>query len=261
MGSLRPLTVAIVPDASVLADVTDVNDAAFGLALEYLHRIGARDILGATNFLGVAIETEGIGAMNDALADVCRSLMDRVVFPAGTIDIHAVVDRIALRVVEVSGDEQPGALDRLRTLIVFFGSEGLPCQARDDVASWSAEDRLHDTVACTVGLVGIVAGIEGATISDTVDAITPPAPASTPDGAFDLAWRGPSGAEPFAGFVPRGYTAHITFLGDGTCSLRAIFARVANLRDASLPREISVHESLDATEREHDADAQHQQRG
>ena len=37
-------------------------------------------------------------------------------------------------------------------------------------------------------------------------------------------------------------------------------AEVANLRDASLPREISVHEPLDAADREHDADAQHQQR-
>jgi hypothetical protein len=162
---------------------------------------------------------------------------------------------------ELSGDEQPGALDRLRALIVFLGSEGLPCQARDDVASWSPEDRLHDSVACTVGLVGIVAGIEGATISETVDAITPPSPVVMPDGAFDLAWRGPGGAEPLAGFVPRGYTAHITFLGETTCSLRAIFARVANLRDASLPREISVHEALDASDREHDADAEHQQRG
>ena len=52
---------------------------------------------------------DGIGAINDALADVCRSLMDRVIFPAGTIDIHAVVDRIALRVVELSHDEQPGS--------------------------------------------------------------------------------------------------------------------------------------------------------
>jgi hypothetical protein len=252
--------VANIPDITPRADEEDVNDAAFGLALEYLHRIGARDIEGATNFLGVSIESEGIGAVNDALADVCRSLMDRVVFPAGTVDIHAVVDRIALRVVELSGDAQLGALDRVRSLIVFLGSEGLPCQARDDVASWSSEDLLHDLVACTVGLVGIVAGIEGATISETVDAITPPVPLVVPQGAFDLAWRGPSGAEPFAGFVPRGYTAHITFLGAATCSLRAIFARVASLRDASLPREISVHEPFDANDREHDAEAQHQQR-
>jgi hypothetical protein len=251
---------ASIPGVAPRADEKDVNDAAFGLALEYLHRIGARDIAGATNFLGVAIETEGIGAINDALADVCRSLMDRVVFPAGTIDIHAVVDRIALRVVELSGDEQPGALDRVRALIVFLGSEGLPCRARDDVASWSPDDRLHDSVACAIGLVGIVAGVEGATVSETVDAITPPSPVVTPPGTYGLAWRGPGGAEPFAGFVPRGYTAHITFLGETTCSLRAIFARVASLRDASLPGEISVHEQLDTTDGKHDADAQHQQR-
>ncbi|HEX5095591.1 MAG TPA: hypothetical protein VFX21_06235, partial [Acidimicrobiia bacterium] len=49
-----------------------------------------------------------------------------------------------------------------------------------------------------------------------------------------LAWRGNEGslAEPLAGVVPRGYTAHITFLGSGRCSLRSIFARVAYLRDA-----------------------------
>jgi hypothetical protein len=202
------------------------------IALDYLRLIGTHDVAGATDLLSASVDGEGIGAVNDALADVCRSLMDRVIFPAGTVDIHAVVDRIALRVVELSHDEQPGALDRLRSLIVFLGSEGLPCAARDDVASWEPTERLYDSIACTLGLLGIVAGVEGKTTAEAVAGITPPRRAVAPEGTFGLAWRGPNGAEPFAGVVPRGYTAHITFVGEDTCSLRSIFARVAMLRDA-----------------------------
>jgi hypothetical protein len=213
------------------ADKKGMSDRAWEMVLAYLRHIGRHDVGGATELLTATVEHEGIGAVNDALADVCRSLMDRVVFPAGTVDLHAVVDRVVLRIIELSGDEQPGALDRLRSLVVFLGSEGLPCAARDDVASWEPDDRLHDSIACMLGLVGIVAGIENATTADAVARITPPGPAVAPDGTFGLAWRGPNGAEPFAGVVPRGYTAHITFLGEQTCSLRAIFARVALLRD------------------------------
>src|SRR4029078_4564660 len=140
----------------------------------------------------------------------CRSLMDRVIFPAGTVDIHAVVDRMALRLVHLSYDHPRVAVDRLLSLIVFLGSEGLPCAARDDVASWEPTERLHDSIACTLGLLGIVAGVEGKTTAEPAAATTPPRRAVAPEGPFGLAWRGPNGAEPFAGVVPRGYTAHIT---------------------------------------------------
>jgi hypothetical protein len=223
-----------------------MGDRAWDATLAYLRLIGTHKVTDATELLTATIEREGIGAVNDALADVCRSLMDRVVFPAGTVDVHAIVDRVALRIIEVSRDEQPGALDRLRSLVVFLGSEGLPCAARDDVATWEPDDRLHDSIACVLGLVGIVAGIEGVTTAEAVARITPPSPMRAPDGAFGLAWRGPNGAEPFAGVVPRGYTAHITFLGEDTCSLRAIFARVAMLRNAPLP--IATAAPLPATE-------------
>jgi len=208
-----------------------VTSEAWVDVVEYLWRLGAHDYTGATDLLDAAIDRDGVGAINDALADACRALMDRVLFPAGTIDVHAVVDRIALRVVDATGDKRPEAIDRQRSLLVFLGSEGLPCVARADVASWDPTDRLHDLIACTLGLLGIVADDEHATVAEIVARITPPAPAHASEGQFALAWRGPNGAEPFAGVVPRGYTAHITFLGADTCSLRSIFARVAMLRD------------------------------
>ena len=206
---------------------------AWERALAYLQHLADQDVVTATDLLDDAVEIEGIGAMNDALADACRSLMDCVTFPAGTIDIHSVVERVATRVVEVSHDNDRDALERQRSLVVFLGSEGLPCAARADVATWSPIVRLRATVACTIGLLGIVAEEAEVAISDVVRSLAPPIHAEPARGTFDLAWRGPDGgAEPFAGVVPRGYTAHITFLGAGTCSLRSIFARVAYLRDA-----------------------------
>jgi hypothetical protein len=209
-----------------------VSGHSWDITLDYLRLIGTHDVAGATDLLTASVDSEGIGAINDALADVCRSLMDRIILPAGTIDIHAAVERIARRVVELSRDEQPGALDRLRSLIVFLGSVGLPCAARDDVSSWEPADRLHDSVACTLGLLGIVAAVEGSTTADALANLTPPRRAVAPEGTFGLARRGPNPAEPFAGVVPRGYTANITFLGEETCSLRSILAGVAMLRDA-----------------------------
>jgi len=200
--------------------------------LEYLWRLGAHDFVGATDRLESAIDRDGIGEINDALAEACRSLMDRVLFPAGTVDVLAVVDRIAVRVTEASGDQRPEAVDRQRSLLVFLGSEGLPCAARNDVASWEAEERLHDSLACLIGLVGIVADDENALVSEVVASLRPPEPPRRTEGTFALAWRGPNGAEPLAGVMPRGYTAHITFLGAEPCSLRSIFARVAMLRDS-----------------------------
>ncbi len=199
--------------------------------VEYLWRLGAHDYSGATDLLDTAVDRDGVGAINDALGDVCRTLMDRVLFPAGTIDVHAVVDRIALRVVDGTGDTRVEAIDRQRSLLVFLGSEGLPCVARADVASWEPHDRLHGLIACTLGLLTIVAEDENVTIAEVVAGITPPGPVHAPEGQFALAWRGPNGAEPFAGVVPRGYTARITFLGSEPCSLRSIFGRVALLRE------------------------------
>jgi hypothetical protein len=199
--------------------------------VEYVRLLGARDYQRATDLLDTAIDRDGIGSLNDSVADVCRSLMDRVYFAAGTIDVLDVVDSIAMRVTATNRDARRDAVDRQRSLLVFLGSGGLPCAARDDVASWPPDDRLHDSIACMIGLLGIVADDEDISVADVVDRIRPPAPPKTPEGTFALAWRGANGAEPLAGVVPRGYTAHITFLGEAPCSLRSIFARVASLRD------------------------------
>jgi len=207
-----------------------VNRQSWYDALEYLERLGTHELERATDLLDDAIDRDGIGALGDAFGDVCKSLMDRVLFPAGTIDIHAVVDTIALRIIATSHDTRPGALDRQRSLLVFLGSDGLPCAARDDVASWEPSDRLRDLIACTIGLLVAVADDETCEVADVVGSIRPPQPIRAPEGTFALAWRGPNGAEPFAGAVPRGYTAHITFLGEEPCTLRAIFGRVALLR-------------------------------
>src|SRR5690242_5132830 len=129
----------------------------------YLRLVGSGEIEDATDLLDSAIDRDGIGAINDAFADVCRALMDRIVFPAGTVDIHTVVDHIALRVCDTARDNTAIALDRQRSLLVFLGSEGLPCAARDDVAHWSSEDRLRASIACTIGLIGVVMHDEGRT--------------------------------------------------------------------------------------------------
>jgi hypothetical protein len=204
---------------------------AWSDVIDCLRHLAAQRYVAATDLLEDAIDRDGIGAVNDALADVCRALMDRVVFEPGTIDIHSVVDDIALRIVETSEDTRSEALDRQRSLIVFLGSEGLACAARNDVASWSADDRLRDSIACMIGLLGVVADDERVPVAVVVETLAPPGSTVAPEGTFGLAWRGPNGAEPFAGVVPRGYTAHITFVGEEPCSLRAIFARVALLRD------------------------------
>lgn len=203
--------------------------------VDYLRHLGAHDVAAATDRLDAAIDRDGIGAISDALGAVCRRLMDRVLFPAGTIDVHAVVDGIAMRIVALSHDERREALDRQRSLIVFLGSDGLPCAARDDVASWDATDRLHDLIACTIGLLAIVADDEQQPVANIVATLDWPAPTANAEGAFTLAWRGANNAEPFAGMMPRGYTAHITFLGEQPCSLRSIFLRVARLREAQIP--------------------------
>jgi hypothetical protein len=210
--------------------------------VEYVRLLGARDYVRATDLLDAAIDRDGIGSLNDSVADVSRSLMDRVFFPAGTIDVLDVVDSIAMRVTETNGDTRREAVDRQRSLLVFLGSEGLPCAARNDVASWAPDERLHDLIACMIGLLGIVADDEHSSVAEVVADIRPPEPPKVPDGTFTLAWRGANGAEPYAGVVPRGYTPHITFLGEEPCSLRAIFARVAWLRVGDVPGEAPAHE-------------------
>jgi hypothetical protein len=214
-------------------DRDQLDAGAWTCAVDYLQLLAAEQFETATDILERAIEAEGIGAMCEALSDVCRSLMDRVVFDPGTIDIHTVVERIAHRIVDVAQDTRPDALDHQRSLIVFLGSEGLPCAARADVATWTPIERLRALVACTVGLLGVVSDDERVEIADAVTTITPPATPEPALGTFGLAWRGEDSgiAEPFAGVVPHGYTAHFTFIGSGQCSLRAIFARVAYLRD------------------------------
>ncbi len=238
---MRQATSAVFSGLRADNDVVTITEAWTDV-VEYLGLLGARDFYGAADLFEAAIERDGIGALNDALADACRALMDRVVFPAGTVDIHAVVDTIATRIVDTSSDFRGDAVDRQRSLLVFLGSEGLPCRARDEVAGWAAEDRLHDSLACLIGLVGIVATDEDVAVADVVASIEPPRPAFSPEGTFGLAWRGPAGAEPFAGVVPHGYTAHITFLGEEHSTLRSIFARVALLRHMHLPIDESISE-------------------
>jgi hypothetical protein len=223
---------------------------AWADVVDYLWRLGDGDYEAATDLLDQAIDRDGIGAMNDAFADACRALMDRIVFPAGTVDIHTVVDHIALRICDTARDNTALALDRQRSLLVFLGSEGLPCAARDDVSQWSQEERLRASIACTIGLIGVVMHDEGRTPAEVVHTIEPPEPPVTPEGTFGLAWRGANVAEPFAGVVPHGYTAHITFIGTHECSLRAIFARVAMLRDAPL------HANMDLAGAEVQSDAE-----
>jgi hypothetical protein len=173
--------------------------------------------------------------------------MDRIVFPAGTVDIHTVVEHIALRIVDTAHDDSADGIDRQRSLLVFLGSEGLRCAARDAVATWSPEDRLRALIACTFGLVGVVTFDERVSVADVVAGIEPPHAPRIPEGTFGLAWRGAEVAEPFAGVVPHGYTAHITFLGAEQCSLRSIFARVALLRE--VPRVVEEGEELTPTRR------------
>ncbi len=213
---------------------------AWNDVIEYLRRVGSHDFAAATDLLDHAIDRDGVGAINEAFADASRSLMDRIIFPAGTVDIHTVVEHIALRIIDTANLASDEDIAKQRSLLVFLGSEGLPCAARDDVSSWSAEERLHASIACTFGLIGVVTHDEQISIAEVVASIEPPRAPTIPEGTFGLAWRGAKVAEPFAGVVPHGYTAHITFLGAEQCSLRSIFARVAQLRD--VPPVVEAHD-------------------
>ncbi len=206
-------------------------DRVWNAALTYLRLVGHHEFSNATEVFDDVVEREGLGAVNDAVAEICRSLLDRVTFAPGTIDVNAAVDALAHEIVAVaqrSGDDE---IARQRALIVYLGSEGLPCLARTQVASWAPMELLGTLVACMLGLVGVVSEREDLSLADIVGSIAPPLPPTAALGTFGLAWRGEHGAQPFAGAVPKGYAPHITFLGDGTCSLREVFARVAHLRN------------------------------
>ena len=168
-----------------------------------------------------AIDRDGIGAINDAVADVCRSLMDRVMFAPGTVDIHTVVDGIALRIVETNDDTRRSGrpstfADRVPR------QRGPAVRGTRRCRGWSPEERLHDSIACMIGLLGVVADDEHAQSPRSWNRSGRRATA-VPEGTFGCAWR--ARAELAASC--RGATPHITFLGEEPCSLRSIFARVA----------------------------------
>lgn len=221
-------------------EVATTSAPGWAIAVAYLHYVVSDDHGYAARILDEAIERDGVGEVAGALDDVCRSLLDRIVFEPGTIDVHAAVDSIARHALDVAGPGHEGerefradtgvALDRLRALVVFLGSEGLPCTARTTVSGWSAAVRMQTLTLLTAGLAYVVAEDEGRDPLEVVAALSPPGEPEAARGTFSLTWRGPDGCPLLTGVVPPGYDAHITFLGAGTCSIRAIFARVAYLR-------------------------------
>jgi hypothetical protein len=208
------------------------GDASWSIGVEFLRMVAARDYVGAGTLLDDASARDGIGEVNGALSDAGRALLDLVEFDAGTIDVLAVVESVALRALELAGTARCNDPAPLRALIVFLGSEGLPCAARSEVASWSPLDRRDALVTLVAGLAAYVARERGTDLADLVTTLTPPLEAPAAFGTFGLVWRGNDGA-PLAlhGALPAGYSARITFLGSQPCSLRSVFSRVAYLRD------------------------------
>jgi hypothetical protein len=216
--------------------------AAWSVGLGFLRAIAARDYAGASALLDDASARDGIGEVNGALSDAGRALLDLVEFDAGTIDVLDVVAHLAERAIELAGTTRVAA-SHLRALIVFLGSEGLPCAARSEVTSWSPLDRRDALVTLVAGLAAWVALQRGCGLADLAASLTPPTPRAVPAlGTFGLAWRGTDGGPlPLQGIVPPGYAPHITFLGTSRCTLRSVFARVAYLREsrpgANVPRQ------------------------
>jgi hypothetical protein len=210
-----------------------MDGPAFEAVRDYLGNMFAGKYARATAALDQAIADEGLGAINGALGDAGRSLLDSIRYGAGTIDVLSEIERLATRIVEIAvarieHRERENEVERQRALIVFLGSEGLPCAARTTVASWPPLDRLHALAHNVVGLAAIVSERAGGTTSEIAAALTPPGDVTPAPGAFGLAWRDDQGRPSvLAGALPRGQTAHITFLGTGTTSLRSVFARVA----------------------------------
>ena len=206
---------------------------SWSIGVEYLRAVAARDYAGAGSLLDDASARDGIGEVNGALSDAGRALLDRVVFEAGTIDVLAVVDMLAERAIELAGTTHCDSPARLRSLIVFLGSEGLPCSARSEVASWSPLERREALVTLVAGLAAWLAMRDGVDLARLAGSLEAPGPAAPALGTFGLAWRGDDATPtPLYGAVPAGYAPHITFLGAAPCSLRSVFARVAYLRDA-----------------------------
>jgi hypothetical protein len=201
-------------------------------AIAYLRAVAAREYTVAGNLLDDAAAREGMGDVNGALADVGRALLDFVELDAGTIDVLSVVESLAERALELAGTTHCDDTSRLRALIVFLGSEGLPCAARSEVASWSPLDRRAALVTFVTGIAAWVAGDRRSTLDAVIDALEPPASPAVALGTFGLTVRG-SHNDPslFLGALPAGCAPRITFLGAGRCSLRSIFARVAYLRE------------------------------
>jgi hypothetical protein len=210
-----------------------MDGPAFDAVRSYVRDVFAGRYSRASAGLDQAIAAEGLGAINGALGDAGRSLLDEIRYPSGTIDVLAEIERLATRVVDIAlhtPDERERAdeLERQKALVVFLGSEGLPCAARTTVASWTPLDRLKALSRTVIGLTAVVAERTGRTALGIADELTPPGEAGVALGTFGLAWRDEHGRPSvLAGALPRGQTAHITFLGTGTTSLRSVFARVA----------------------------------
>jgi hypothetical protein len=213
-----------------------MDGPAFAAVRGYLRDVVAGAYARATASLDDAIAGEGLGSINGAFSDAGRSLLDEIRFPAGTIDVLAEVDAIASRIVDLAladatEEERDVEVERQKALLVFLGSDGLPCAARATVTSWTPIDRLTSLLHTVAGLCAIVAARAGhGAVERVVDELGVPGPVEPALGTFSLAWRDEHGRPSvLSGALPRGQTAHITFLGSGTVSLRAVFARVASL--------------------------------
>jgi hypothetical protein len=202
------------------------------VAIGFLRAIASRDYAAAATQLDDDCAREGIGDINGALSEVGRALLDYVEFGAGTVDVRDTVYTLAERALELAGATHCRDLDLLAALIVYLGSEGLPCAARSMVASLSPLDRRDALVTLVTGLAAHLARTRNESFGDLVDGLEPPAAPAPAFGTFGLAWRGDDGSPaPLSGAIPPGYTARITFLGEGRCTLRSVFARVAYLRE------------------------------
>jgi hypothetical protein len=216
---------------SVPVDSHRMSDTAWNETTRYLRLLGAGNYETATDLLVAAIDSEGEGAVVDALADCCRALMQRITYSAGVVDVRAAVADVADRVVMAVVDTRADAIDDIQTLLVFLGSEGLPCRARTVVASWTSTDRVRNLVACAIGLVATVANEERRSRAAVAEEITRPGPPKPARGTFDLAGLSVQSA---------GVAARVAFVAEEPASLRAILARVALLRYTTDDREVAV---------------------
>jgi hypothetical protein len=106
MGRRLQLTIRQMSGRLDISADRDEVSSAWDDSLQYLRLLQGREVPRATDLLDAAIDRDGIGAISDAIADVCRSLMDQIYFAPGTIDIHTVVDDIAMRIVTTARDER-----------------------------------------------------------------------------------------------------------------------------------------------------------